>query len=471
MRLPAIWLRFVLLLFLGLLLTVGIARWHRPVAVSLDLAPALPQDQLIQVYFNHSPAAAYTEPYRQQTRLGDDLEQVILDAIAPAQRSIDVAIHELRLPRVAQALQEKQQSGVAVRVIVENGYSRPWSSLTASEVAQLDDRTRSKYDEFVQFADHNHNGRIDPAEASETEAIVILQNGGVPVIDDTADGSRGSDLMHHKFMVVDNQRLIVSSANWTFSDTHGDLFQPESIGNANHLLKIESPTLAQVFTQEFNLMWGDGVGGQPDSKFGLQKPYRSPIQVQVGNSIVTVQFSPTSTRHPWPRSVNGLIGRTLTAAARNVDLALFVFSEQNLSNILEARHQNGVQVRSLVDPGFAYRDYSEVLDMLGVTLPNSQCRVEANNRPWSNPIATAGIPNLAEGDLLHHKFGLIDGRTVITGSQNWSDAANYGNDENLLVISNPTIAAHFQREFDRLYQSATLGVPGWLQAKIQQHCQ
>lgn len=470
MRLSSPWLRWALLLLLGLLLAIGLARWPRQEAVSgavsQSLQPALPQDSLIQVYFNHSAAAAYTEPYRGQTRLGDNLEQVILDAIAAAHSSIDVAVHELRLPQVALALQARQQAGVRVRVIVENEYSRAWSSLSAAEVAQLDDRARSKYEEFVQLADQDQDGQVTPAEARQVDAIAIFHSSGIPVIDDTADGSRGSSLMHHKFMVVDNQLLIVSSANWTMSDTHGDLLQPESTGNANHLLKINSPVLAARFSQEFSLMWGDGPGGQP-SQFGLHKPYRPPVSARVGSSLVTVQFSPTSTRQPWQQSVNGLIGRSLNAAARSIDLALFVFSEQNVSNILEARHLQGVQVRSLVDPGFAYRNYSEILDMLGVTLPDSQCRIEASNHPWRNPIATAGIPALAPGDILHHKFGLIDGRTIVTGSQNWSDAANHSNDENLLVITNPKIAAHFQREFDRLFQTASLGIPDWLQAKIQ----
>jgi len=106
--------------------------------------------------------------------------------------------------------------------------------------------------------------------------------------------------------------------------------------------------------------------------------------------------------------------------------------------------------------------------MAGVALANKQCQYEASNRPWSRPIATIGIPNLPQGDLLHHKAGILDGQIVITGSQNWSVAANQGNDENLLVINNPTVAAHFQREFDRLYQNASLGIPSYMQEKIRQ---
>lgn len=104
----------------------------------------LPQDLLVKVYFNHSESTEYKESYRQQTRLGDDLEQQIIETISQAKSTIDIAVQELRLPQVAQALADKHQAGVKVRLILENNYSRPWSSLTAQEVAKLEKReTRS----------------------------------------------------------------------------------------------------------------------------------------------------------------------------------------------------------------------------------------------------------------------------------------------------------------------------------------
>lgn len=134
--------------------------------------------------------------------------------------------------------------------------------------------------------------------------------------------------------------------------------------------------------------------------------------------------------------------------------------------MLETNHQRGVQVRALIDPQFAYRPYSEALDMMGVSLSN-KCKNEIDNRPWKNAIATVGVPQLPKGDLLHHKFGILDQQTVITGSHNWSAVANSGNDETLLVIHNPTVAAHYVREFDRLYTHAYLGLSANLKKKIQ----
>jgi phosphatidylserine/phosphatidylglycerophosphate/cardiolipin synthase-like enzyme len=121
-----------------------------------------------------------------------------------------------------------------------------------------------------------------------------------------------------------------------------------------------------------------------------------------------------------------------------------------------------VKVRGLIDRQFAYRNYSSGLSLMGVD-PNNICQVGETN---SAPLATIGVPTLPQGDLLHHKFAIVDKRTVITGSHNWSNAANYHNDETLLVIQdNPTIAAHFNREFDRLYAHGAIGIPSQLKSK------
>jgi phosphatidylserine/phosphatidylglycerophosphate/cardiolipin synthase-like enzyme len=454
--------RYFLYIFL---LIFSLAGCQRVQSHNQHPAP-LPQEPLVQVYFNHSESSEYKEAYRQQTRLGDDLEKQIVDAIMQAKSTVDVAVQELRLPKVAQALVNTQKAGVKVRIILENTYSRPWSSLTSLEVSKLDKREKERYHEFSQFIDINQDNQLSPAEINQRDALAILQNAKIPWLDDRADGSVGSSLMHHKFVIVDNRLVIITSANFTLSDTYGDFTNSSSLGNANNLLQIDSPELASLFTEEFNIMWGDGPGGQPDSQFGLQKPMRLPKQITLGNTQITVQFSPTSPTQPWINSSNGLIGKTLDSATKSIDMALFVFSEQRLANILEKRHQQSVQIRALIEPQFIYRPYSEALDLMGVALSN-KCKYEVDNHPWQNPITTVGVPVLPKGDLLHHKFGVIDSQTVITGSHNWSDAANNGNDETLVVIESPIVAAHYVREFARLYSKVKPGLPPRIQEKIK----
>jgi phosphatidylserine/phosphatidylglycerophosphate/cardiolipin synthase-like enzyme len=434
---------------------------------SSQLLEPLPQDPLIQVYFNNSQSSKYTEAYRQKSRFGDDLEKQIVDTISQAKSTIDIAVQELRLPKVAQILAEKQKSGVKVRLILEHNYSRPWSSFTSAEIANLEKREQERYQDFRKFVDINKDNQITSAEISQRDSLAIVQDAQIPWIDDTADGSKGSRLMHHKFVVVDHRFVIITSANFTLSDTSGDFTNSSSLGNANNLLKVDSPELAKLITEEFNIMWGERVGGKLDSKFGLQKPLRNSQTITLNNSKITVNVSPISPTEPWVDSANGLISKTLSASKKTVDLALFVFSDQQLANILEERHDQNVQVRALIEPQFAYRSYSEALDMMGFAL-SENCKYEVDNHPWKNPISTVGVPILAKGDLLHHKFAVIDNQTVITGSHNWSEAANNGNDEILVVIENPTVAAHYQREFDRLYSTIKPGLTANIQAKIDQ---
>ncbi|MBH8552660.1 helix-hairpin-helix domain-containing protein [Nostocaceae cyanobacterium CENA357] len=446
-------------------LVFAIAACQRVQSYNKRLAP-LPQDPFVKVYFNHSESSEYKESYRQQTRLGDDLEKQIVDAISQAKSTVDVAVQELRLPKVAQALADRQQAGIRVRVILENTYSRPWSTWTPDEVKKLAPREQERYREFQQFVDINKDNQLSPEEIKQRDALIILQNGKIPQIDDQADGSAGSSLMHHKFVIVDNRIVIITSANFTMSDIFGDFTNSSSLGNANNLLQIDSPELASLFTEEFNIMWGDGPAGKLDSKFGIKKPLRSPINITLGQTKITAQFSPTSLTQPWSNSSNGLIGKTLDSTKKSIDMALFVFSEQRLANILENRHQQSVSIRALIDPQFAYRPYSEALDMMGVALSN-KCKYEVDNHPWKNPITTVGVPTLSKGDLLHHKYAVIDNEKVITGSHNWSDAANNGNDETLVVVESPTVAAHYLREFARLYTKAKPGLTLAIQQKIQ----
>ncbi len=451
-----------------LLLTIGLAfcgqQEEEQPQLPISLIP-LPQDPLLQVYFNQSLTSSYTEPYRQQTRAGDDLEKLVMDAIATAESTVDVAVQEFRLPGIARVLGDRQRSGVKVRLIVEHMYSRPWSDYKAPELAKLPERERDRYQECVQLADTDKDGKLSTDEINKNDALLIIKNSGIPIIDDTADGSKGSGLMHHKFVVIDGKTVIVTSANFTTSDVHGDFKTPASRGNANNLLRIENAQLAQLFTQEFNIMWGDGPGNKPDSKFGVKKPFRPVQKVRVGDITVTVQFSPTSKTLPWEKSVNSLINQKLGVAKKSVNLALFVFSAQRLANTLEIESRRGVAVRALIDSNFIYRSYSEGLDMMGGTLME-HCRLEADNRPWKQPLTTVGVPALPMGDRLHHKFGVVDANTVITGSHNWSEAANHGNDETLLAIDSPVVATHFEREFDRLYKGAILGIPARIKQRI-----
>jgi phosphatidylserine/phosphatidylglycerophosphate/cardiolipin synthase-like enzyme len=379
----------------------------------------------------------------------------MIDNVSQSKVSLDIAVQELRLPNIAKAIVEAQLRGVNVRLILENSYSRAWSEYTPEQVEKLNPRDRDRYKEFRKFADIDNDGRLSEDELDRSDGLRLIKITNVPWIDDTADGSKGSGLMHHKFMVIDDQIVLFGSANLTMSDIHGDFTRPETRGNANNLIRIDSKELATRFKKEFNLMWGDGPNGKPDSLFGTKKPSRKIDYLIVGGAQIRLKFSPDPEDTAREQTSSGLIATAIAGTKTNVDMALFVYSDEFISTILEERQQGKVQIRALVEPQFAYRDYSSTLDMWG--LQSTQDCKKGKSSAWKQPIKTVGIPNLVSGDTLHHKFAILDRNLILTGSHNWTKAANHTNDEVLVVIQNETVAAHFQREFDRLYQDVTLG--------------
>ena len=418
-----------------------------PAALTGGPPPELPLPPGIRVAFNHRGAGRYRSPVSGQWRQGDDLEALLLESIREAHREILVAVQELSLPAVAQALVERHRRGVRVRVVLENSYSTPWSQQHP-----------------VDLTPHQRLRQQQLAALGQGDAVAILQRAGIPLIDDTADGSRGSGLMHHKFLVVDGRVVVTGSANFTPSGIHGDAGAPSTRGNVNHLLRFESPALAGVFAGEFARLWGDGPGGAPDSRFGLAKGGGPSRVVDVAGTPVEVLFAPH--RRTDPNHGLAWLETRLAGVRQRIDLALFVFSGQNLADRLQELHRRGVSIRLLADPGFATRAFSEVLDLLAVTLPDQDCRVEAGNRAWSRPLEGVGTPQLASGDKLHHKFAILDGRAVISGSFNWSPSAAFQNDETLLLIRSPLLARHFEAEMDRLWRGAELGISGRLRRKL-----
>jgi phosphatidylserine/phosphatidylglycerophosphate/cardiolipin synthase-like enzyme len=55
---------------------------------------------------------------------------------------------------------------------------------------------------------------------------------------------------------------------------------------------------------------------------------------------------------------------------------------------------------------------------------------------------------------MHHKVMILDGKTVITGSYNFTDSAETRNDEDLLILHSAWLAGEFEREFRSIFDLA-----------------
>jgi PLD-like domain len=160
------------------------------VAIELQInQSSLPQHPKIQNYFNYNPVNTYTDSYRKIARQGDNLEAVILEQIASAKKSIDLAVQVVTLPSIAQTLVEKHKAGVKVRWITEDSYVYQWGSLSLDEVFDLSTEDQSIWAEFDALIDADQDGELSSEEVAEREIYTLFKNSGIPWIDDTADGS------------------------------------------------------------------------------------------------------------------------------------------------------------------------------------------------------------------------------------------------------------------------------------------
>jgi phosphatidylserine/phosphatidylglycerophosphate/cardiolipin synthase-like enzyme len=404
-----------------------------------ELVKPLPQDPAVNVYFNHNQASNYEDPYRHFIRKGDNLEQQIIDAINRAQSTVDVAVMEFRLAKVAEALIAKHSTGVKVRVLIDNKYNKTLSDYTPEEIAKMNRHDNLAFEELKRY----------PADA-----LALLRESGIELRDDTSGGAtKGSGLMHHKFIVVDGKTTIISSGNLTTSDMHGDFNSLESRGNPNNMVVVlDNAELGKTFTDEFNYMW--------QGLFKSHKPYRPPVTIPVGQGTITINFSPASRKQEIETTTNGIIAEFVEQASSSVHIAVFVYSDQTISDTLDKVRDKGVEdIKVLIDPDFYGKPYSKAYDAMGVCPAPSKRKSKIKVKPWNRPLTTVGYPTAPAGDRgVHSKMAILDGRLVIAGSHNWSISGNYSNDETLIAIDNPTVAAHYEREFSRLYGTAVVGL-------------
>lgn len=75
-------------------------------------------------------------------------------------------------------------------------------------------------------------------------------------------------------------------------------------------------------------------------------------------------------------------------------------------------------------------------------------------------VELAGIPvrkvKGKHGGKMHHKYCIIDNQKVITGSYNWSDNAEYKNDENIQITPNNDVASDYSLDFLSLFNNKIL---------------
>jgi phosphatidylserine/phosphatidylglycerophosphate/cardiolipin synthase-like enzyme len=139
----------------------------------------------------------------------------------------------------------------------------------------------------------------------------------------------------------------------------------------------------------------------------------------------------------------GLIIQAIGQARQRIRVQAFSFTHRGIAEALIAARKRGVDVEVIVDPQQAARIPTSVVDTM----------------------ANAGVPVFydAEHASAHNKIMVIDADTapvVITGSYNFTHAAQYKNAENLLVVrGNPALARAYGNNWQRHRDHSTASPP------------
>jgi phosphatidylserine/phosphatidylglycerophosphate/cardiolipin synthase-like enzyme len=161
-------------------------------------------------------------------------------------------------------------------------------------------------------------------------------------------------------------------------------------------------------------------------------------QVQVGSDAGHIQVyftAPQAGVVARPsRGPDTALVEAIDRAQRSVDVAVYALNLESVADALRRADQRGVRIRLVVESDNASEP--EVQALLGEGVP-----VREDQRPA----------------LMHHKFVVIDGAEVWTGSMNLTVGAAYHDDNNLVRITSLGLAQDFTREFEEMFEEDRFG--------------
>jgi phosphatidylserine/phosphatidylglycerophosphate/cardiolipin synthase-like enzyme len=145
--------------------------------------------------------------------------------------------------------------------------------------------------------------------------------------------------------------------------------------------------------------------------------------------ISDVIFFPVDPNDPESFSYDKFINY-IKSATRTLEVAVFTITDDRTFNALEGLHLKGVKVRFMTEKTTMHEPGSDVV-----------------------ALAKCGIATRHDTSefLMHHKYAIVDGKFVISGSFNWSRAAATGNQENVICTNIPVVVQPYVKHFETLW--------------------
>jgi len=144
---------------------------------------------------------------------------------------------------------------------------------------------------------------------------------------------------------------------------------------------------------------------------------------QSGHAAKTVPVLPQIQVYFSPNGgCTDAIIKALDQAKSNILVQAYSFTSAPIAKAVVDAHKRGVEIKVILDKSQRTEKYSS-----------------------ADFLAHAGVPVSidARHKIAHNKVMIIDSKTIITGSFNFTKSAEEGNAENLLIIYSPELAAKY----------------------------
>jgi phosphatidylserine/phosphatidylglycerophosphate/cardiolipin synthase-like enzyme len=241
----------------------------------------------------------------------------------------------------------------------------------------------------------------------DREEIQELISAGIKIVPDQNEA-----LMHNKFFVIDGSEVWTGSMNFTVNGAYRHL---------NNLVRIRSSLLAENYQAEFEEMYTERLFGE-DVLFNTPHP-----TLTLDGIRVETYFSPDD-------DALDRVEDLIRSANQSIDFLYYSFTDDDSADAIISRAADGVAVRGVLD---AYQNEA------GLGSEYEKFR-EGNFEVYLDRYP----------EKLHHKVIILDGEILVTGSANLTYSADVRNDENILIIHSPDLAALFVEEFNWIFQQA-----------------
>ena len=261
----------------------------------------------------------------------------------------------------------------------------------------------------VRWVTDDENGLEIDGNANRGQ-FTRLMAAGVEVKDDAGRTA----LMHNKFWLFDRQITWTGSTNITVNGIYKQ---------NNNVIVIHSPEVTEIYEREWEELWTAQLGPRAPSTKNNQWAILDGTPLQI-------LFSAEDD------AVDSLIA-ILNDAQVSIRFLAFSFTDYPMAQAMIARAQAGVDVQG-------------IFETFGSNSPRAELKT----------LWCAGLPVRQDGNssFLHDKVIIVDNSIVVTGSLNFSSSADEENEENVVILDNPEIAALYLQEYQKLWDQA-MSVP------------